>query len=208
MSMCQRQRSLGSCRSGGSASSDNARYHSAQAVCSLSAKYSPRTVSPRCQRPSLGGSARNSGSPPWGVWRHQIRSTAMRRRSLCRRRLFQRRDDLRNATVLAPANDLQRLVVVKRGDGLAQPDRDIAGIHHAGQALDQRRQLNEPLGPRSRRRTGADQPRTGRAGGSTCRASDVRVPELADLIDEGGFASERRGGCRRRAMSSMQRRSN
>ena len=54
---------------------------------------------------------------------HRRRS---RRRSLCRRRLFQRRDDLRNAAVLAPANYLQRLVVVKRRDRFAQPDRDQA----------------------------------------------------------------------------------
>ena len=121
-------------------------------------------------------SARNSGSPPWGVWRHQIASTAIASTFTSRRRLLHRRDDLRNAAVLAPADDLQRLVVVKRRDRLAQPDGDITGIHHTGQALDQRRQLNEPLGPRSRRRTGAGQPRTDRAGGSTRRASDVRSP--------------------------------
>lgn len=52
--MRQRHGSLGIWRSGGIASSASARDHSAQAVCSLSAKYMPPTVSPHCQRPSLG----------------------------------------------------------------------------------------------------------------------------------------------------------
>jgi hypothetical protein len=34
-----------------------------------------RRTSPRCQRPSLGGSARKSGSVAWGTWRHHTPST-------------------------------------------------------------------------------------------------------------------------------------
>jgi hypothetical protein len=63
-----------------------------------------------------------------------------------RGRLFKRGDQLGDPAVVTASDDLERLVVVQRRSGLAQPDGDVAGVDDAGKSLDQGGQLDEALG--------------------------------------------------------------
>jgi hypothetical protein len=119
------------------------------------------------QRPQRAASARRwrDRRDTAGRYREESGATGAQRarsgrRPLRRRRLFKRRNEPCDATVLAAGNHLERLVIVKRGDRLAQPHGDVARIHDPRQALHQRRQLDEALRPPARRAPRASKPST------------------------------------------------
>ncbi len=50
-------------------------------------------------------------------------------------RFLERGDKAGDAAVVPVANRIHWSRVVKAGDGLDQPDRDVAGVHHLGKPL-------------------------------------------------------------------------
>ena len=53
------------------------------------------------------------------------------------RHFLKRSDQLGDAAVVPVADRVDRTPVIEAGDGLDQPDRDVAGVHHLGQPLDE-----------------------------------------------------------------------
>jgi len=54
-------------------------------------------------------------------------------------------DQLGDAPILAPSEQLHRFVVLERLDRAIEPDRDVLGVHDPGQAVGHLRELDQPL---------------------------------------------------------------
>ena len=57
------------------------------------------------------------------------------------RHFLKRSDQLGDAAVVPVADRVNRTPVIEAGDGLDQPDRNVAGVHHLGQPLDESGEL-------------------------------------------------------------------
>jgi hypothetical protein len=111
------------------------------------------------------------------------RSRMPRRQGLREGSLFERGYQLGHTQILAARDEIDRLSLMQRRDGLSQPNRYVGGVHDTRQTLDKRRELDQPLGPLASGRARVGKPRSCRAASHASRTSDVGVAQLGDIME-------------------------
>src|SRR5450631_42393 len=186
-------------RPGGSPRSASRRYHSAIAVAGSSARYSARTTSPCCQRPSVASLARPSSEQRCGAWRIHSPSTATVSTSMCwsgDAGVFQLADQLGDTAIVAAGKDLDGLFIVERFDRSREPDRDEVGSHDAREAIDHRAELDQPVGAGAAGRATTAEPVAHGARPRARGGGDLSVTELSLVMHAAGFSGKRGHGWR------------